>query len=79
MSNKIETKVTAATAAAAVTSFVLWLLEIYLFKGAVPVPVQGVVALVIPLMVTLAAGWFAPHTSRSAPSAPAPQNRAPGR
>lgn len=76
MTKKIETKVTAATAGAVVASFALWLLEILVFKGTVPVPVQGMVFLVIPLIVTFAAGWFAPHVSRTASEARSLNSRA---
>lgn len=69
MNNKVETKVTAATAAAVVTSFAIWLLEVFVFKEIVPVPVQGMVALVVPLITTFAAGWLTPHTPRTSPNA----------
>lgn len=64
----IETKVTVAAIAAAVTTFVLWLLATYVFGGDVPAPVAGLIAVVVPGGVTFAAGYRAKHTPRPADS-----------
>lgn len=60
----IETKVKAATTAAAVTGFVVWLLATYVFKGTVPAPVSAVVAVLIPAVVTFVTGYLAKHDAR---------------
>lgn len=61
---KTEAKVTAATAASASIAFVLWLLSTYIFHADVPQAVQGIVAVVVPALVTFVAGWAARHTDR---------------
>ena len=61
----VETKVTAATAAATFTSFVLWLLAQYVFPGDVPAPVVGIVTLLVTGAATFAAGYMARHTPRT--------------
>ncbi len=70
----VEPKVAAATAASASSAavllpFVLWALGTYAFHGDVPVPVQGMVGLVITGACTFLAGYRARHVDR-APSAP---------
>jgi hypothetical protein len=69
----IEPKVQAATAAASSSAillpFVLWLLGAYLFRGEVPLPVQGFVGLVVTGGSTFVAGYLARHVDR-APVAP---------
>ena len=60
----IETKVTAATMAAAVAGLVLWVLETYVFDGSVPEAVGAVVALAVPAVLTFLAGYQAKHTPR---------------
>lgn len=60
----VEVKVTAATVAAALTTFVLWLLAKYVFGADVPDAVAGVVALAVPGAVTFLAGYLARHTVR---------------
>jgi uncharacterized membrane protein YfcA len=67
----IETKVTAATIAAAATTFALWLLSTYVFAGDVPAPVAGLVAVAVPGAVTFAAGYSARHTHRPGATHPA--------
>lgn len=66
-----ERKVTAATIAAALTTLVLWILGAYAFGGKVPDPVAGVVALIVPGLVTFAAGYGTRHTPRAVPPADA--------
>lgn len=71
----VETKVTAATIAAATSAAVLWALDTYVFVAdAVPAPVAGLAELVILTGSTFAAGWLARHTPRTDPDAlpPAP-------
>lgn len=65
----VEPKVKAATAAGASSAavllpFVLWLLGVYVFPDGVPVPVQGLVGLVVTGAATFAAGWSARHVNR---------------
>ena len=63
-----ETKVKAATGAAAVTGFMLWALATYAFHGDVPAPVEGLVAFAVPGLVTLVAGYLSRHTPRTPPA-----------
>jgi hypothetical protein len=65
----VEPKVRAATTAATVVPFVLWLLSAYLFHGEVPLPVQGIVGTLITGGCTFAAGYLARHVDR-APAGP---------
>lgn len=65
----VEPKVKAAAAGApvgaTVAALVLWLLDEYVFRaGPVPGPVAAVVALALPALVALAAGYLAPHMPR---------------
>lgn len=69
----VETKVKAATAAGAgsaalITPFVVWLVDELFFNGAappdVPLPVVGLIGLVVTGVSTFVAGWFARHTPR---------------
>jgi hypothetical protein len=69
MSGPTETKVAAATTAAAVatalSNLVLWVLETYAFHGdAVPSAVSGAVQTLVIAGATFAAGWYAKHTPR---------------
>ena len=61
----VESKVSAATVAAAVSSLVVWILQSYVFRGEVPFPVAAAVQVGVPALATLAASWLAPHTHRS--------------
>ncbi len=70
-----ETKVTAATLAAALSGLILWGLGTYALRGAVPAPVALVVALAVPAGVTFAAGYLAKHTHR--PDLPPPSETPP--
>ena len=69
MAAPIEAKVKTATAAAATSTFVLALVQQYVFKGAV-VPefvtafVTSGVASVVGGAVTFAVGWLTKHTGR---------------
>ena len=69
MAAPIETKVKAGTLAAAVAGFADWLLGRYVFHGTVPAGYAAEVYAAVPLVLTFAAGWFAPHTHL--PAAPA--------
>lgn len=60
----VEAKVKSASAGAVVAGFVLWLLQAYVFRGAVPAPVELLVMLAVPAGLAFAAGYVAPHTPR---------------
>jgi hypothetical protein len=71
----VETKVKAATAAgggsaAVLTPFVVWLVGRLFFAGPgdpeVPLPVVGLIGLVVTGVCTFVAGWYAKHTPRPA-------------
>lgn len=64
MSGPIETKVSAATIASAVSGLGLWALQTYVFKTDVPLPVIAAVTTVVPAVITFAVGYLAPHTPR---------------
>ena len=64
MSGPIEVKVSAATIASAVSGLGLWALQTYVFRTDVPLPVIAAVQVVVPAIVTFAAGYMAPHTPR---------------
>lgn len=65
----VEVKVSAATVAAAVSGFAVWVAQTYWFHGAVPLPVVAAVQVVVPAVCAFAAGWFAKHTPRADPDA----------
>lgn len=68
----IESKVTAATAGAAVSAVVLWALDTYVFvTDAIPAPVAGFAELIVLAGCTFGAGWLARHTPRAATRTPA--------
>jgi hypothetical protein len=66
----VETKVQAGTAAAAVSGLALWALGTYVFKGDVPDVVASWIYVIVPGVLTFAAGYLAKHTPR--PAAPQP-------
>ena len=69
----VETKVQASTAAAAVSGLALWALGHYVFKTGVPDVVASWVYVLVPGVITFAAGYLAKHTPRPvAPAAPVP-------
>jgi hypothetical protein len=72
--SKVETKVKAASTAAAITGLLLSLLGAYVFRGAVPEWGQAAIDTVVTGGLTFVAGWLARHTPRTAvpPVAPAP-------
>lgn len=60
----VETKVQASTGAAAVSGLALFLLGRYVFKGSgVPDVVASWVYVLVPGVITFAAGYLARHTS----------------
>ena len=77
----VEQKVQASTAAAAVSGLALFALGRYVFKGAVPDVVASWVYVIVPSVITFAAGYLAKHTPRpgDAPAATAPSGIVPDR
>lgn len=65
MNAPIETKVTAGAVTAAVVSFIAWLLSRYVFDGAVPDAVYGLLVVLIPGVSSFVAGYMAKHTPRA--------------
>ena len=65
----VETKVTAATIAAAASAFGAWVLRAYVFHGDLPPEVEVFADITIAGVVTFTAGWFARHTPRADPDA----------
>jgi hypothetical protein len=63
-SGPVETKVSAATVAAVVSAFVVWVLRTYVFKGDVPPEVEAFATIAVVGATTFAAGWLSPHTPR---------------
>lgn len=64
----IETKVKASTAVAALSGLALWALGRYVFKGAVPDVVASWVYVIVPGVLTFAAGYLAKHTNQLPPA-----------
>jgi len=64
----VEKKVQASTAAAAVSGLALWSLGHYVFKGTVPDVVASWVYVLVPGVITFAAGYLAKHTPRPVPA-----------
>lgn len=69
----VEKKVTAATvgaagSAAVVTPFFIWVVDALAFHGDgppdVPLPIVGVIGLVVSGAAAFIAGWYARHTAR---------------
>ncbi len=66
----IESKVTAASAGAAVSGLILWALAHWVFDGDNPPEVVVfVTTLLVPAVVTFVAGYASPHTPRADPDA----------
>ena len=74
MAAPAELKVKASTAAAAASGLVLFVLGRYVFKGAVPGVAASWVYVLVPSLVTFAAGYAARHTARPPPPAVPPQS-----
>ena len=66
MAAPVETKVQASTAVAAVSGLALWALGRYVFKGSVPDVVASWIYVIVPGVLTFAAGYLAKHTPRPA-------------
>jgi hypothetical protein len=66
----VETKVQASTAAAAVSGLALWALGHYVFKGSVPDVVASWTYVIVPGVLTFAAGYLARHSPRPAATPP---------
>jgi hypothetical protein len=66
----VERKVTVSTGAAATSGLVLWVTGRYLFKGDVPDVVASWTYVIVPSLLTFAAGYLARHSPR--PAAPQP-------
>jgi hypothetical protein len=64
MAAQIETKVQAATGAAAVSGLALWALGHYVFKAGVPDVVASWIYVIVPAVITFGAGYLAKHTDR---------------
>jgi hypothetical protein len=64
MAGQVETKVQASTAVAAVSGLALWALGKYVFKGDVPDVVASWIYVIVPGVLTFAAGYLAKHTPR---------------
>lgn len=59
----VERKVNAASAGAAVSGFVLWALDAYVFHGDVPTAVVALVLVLVPAAAWVS-GYLARHTPR---------------
>jgi hypothetical protein len=68
----VEKKVSAASLSSAVAGVVLYLLQTYAFKSAVPPGIESLVYLAVPAVLAFGAGWLAPHTPRPVPAPPPP-------
>lgn len=64
MAAPVETKVQASTAVAAVSGLALWALGRYVFKGSVPDVVASWIYVLVPGVLTFAAGYLARHSPR---------------
>ena len=69
MASPVETKVQASTGAAAVSGLILWALGTYVFKGSVPGEIVSWTYVLVPAVLTFAAGYAAHHTHRPPPRA----------
>jgi hypothetical protein len=72
MAGPVEKKVQASTGAAAVSGLALWALGHYVFKDGVPDVVASWIYVLVPSVLTFAAGYLAKHTPRPAPVPPRP-------
>ena len=70
MAGPVETKVQASTAVAAVSGLALWALGKYVFKGDVPDVVASWIYVIVPGVLTFAAGYLAKHTPRPGAAQP---------
>jgi hypothetical protein len=72
MAGPVEKKVQASTGAAAVSGLALWALGTYVFKGDVPDVVASWIYVLVPSVLTFAAGYLTKHTPRPVPVPPRP-------
>ena len=61
----IAAKTQAAGVSAAVSGAALYLLQAYVFKGAVPAGVESLIYAAVPGLVAFAAAYMAPHQDRT--------------
>jgi hypothetical protein len=78
---RVEPKVQAATGGATAAAAVCWVLTQFVFHGALPVPVEGLVDVVVPGAVALLGGYAARHVDRppagsALPNSPDPTQQA---
>ena len=66
MAAVVERKVQASAAAAAASGLALWALGHYVFKAGVPDVVASWTYVIVPGVITFAAGYLAKHTPRPA-------------
>ena len=64
MGSPVEAKVQTSTAVAAVSGLALWALGHYVFKTGVPDVVASWIYVLVPGLLTFAAGYLARHTPR---------------
>lgn len=69
MKVQVEPKVQAATGGASVAALVCWALTHWVWHGALPVPVEGLVDVVVPGVTALLGGYFTPHRPPPSPTA----------
>jgi hypothetical protein len=74
MAYPVAAKTQAAGVSAAVAGAALYLLQTYVFKGAVPAGVESLIYLAVPGIVAFVAAYLAPHQVRpgDTPAAPVP-------
>lgn len=65
----VESKVKMGAFGAAVAGVVVWTLETYVFRGAVPLPIQALIDIAVPAVAAFAFGYAAKHTFRNDPDA----------
>jgi hypothetical protein len=70
MAGPVEAKVQAGTGAAAVSGLALWALGHYVLKDGVPDVIASWVYVIVPGLLTFAAGYLARHTPRPAAARP---------
>jgi hypothetical protein len=63
----IEAKAQAAGVAGTVAGALIWVLQTYVFKGAMNPGLESLVYAAVPGVLALGAAWLAPHTPRPAP------------
>ena len=64
----VEAKVQAGTLAATVAGAIVYILQEYVFKGTVNAGLVSLIYAAVPGALALAAGYYAPHTSRPVPA-----------